>query len=182
MTTTRKMRPLQEIYSQAEIDRATAYVTRVYENGPNDLDENPLVSWGDFVGGFDELESYVEPAIRAVLARRWYAVNGPQDPDLQPLPLGWRERLDVPKCGAKHILFWFARSLAHLDYDITRHPSFYDYACGTLALESQGQRLEKLKHRFPPRLLPGLDPKTADWSPPTTAPQAEQQMADAVDQ
>jgi len=174
MTNARKMRPLHETYSQEEIDRATAHVTRVYKNGPDDVEENPLSGWGAFAGAFDSLEPYIEPAIRAVLARRWHAVNGPQEADVQPLPLGAIERSDVPKCGVGIILARFARSLAHLDYDITQHPSFYDYACGTLAFEKEGSPLlEELKHRFPPRLLPGLD-RTSYWSPPSTALTAEE--------
>jgi hypothetical protein len=173
--TARKMRPLNETYSQDEIDRATAYVTRVYKNGLDDVEENPVAGWADFAECSNSSE-LIEAAIRAVLARRWYAVNGPQDPDLQPLPLGWSERQDMPRCGAKHILYWSARSLAHLDYDITLHPSFYDYACGTLAHQNEGsQLLEELRDRFPPRLLPGLDRSTADWSPPTVVPSAEQE-------
>lgn len=171
MTNARKMRPLHEMHSQEEIERATARVIRVYKNGPDDVDENPLAGWGDFGEPFDSVEPYIEPAIRAALARRWHAVSGPQEVDVQPLPLGAIERSDVNRGGVGSILVWFARSLAHLDYDITQHPSFYDYACGTLAFEQEGSELlEQLKDRFPPRLLPGLDRTTRDWSPPTTVP------------
>jgi len=170
MTAARKMRPLHEMYSQGEIDRATSHVTRVYKKGPDDIEENPLRGWGDFVGGFDCLDAYIEPAIRAVLARRWYAVNGPQDPDLQPLPLGCLEMEDAKLQGcAGRMLAWYSRSLAHNDYDIQRHPSFYEHACGILALGIGGSALlEELEHRFPPRLLPGLDKSTVDWDPPPT--------------
>jgi hypothetical protein len=175
MTNARKMRPLHEMYSQEEIDRATAHVIRVHKNGPDDVEENRVADWGDFAGCFDSTESYIEPAIRAVLARRWHSVNGPQEVDVQPLPLGAMERSNVRRDGVGSIFVWFARSLAHLDYDITLHPSFYDYACGALAFEHEGsERLEQLKHRFPPRLLPGLDRSTRDWSPPTV-PSAEQE-------
>ena len=168
MTAAHKMRPLHEIYSQEEVERATACVARVYENGPDDIEDNPVAGWADFAECSSPGE-LIEAAIRAVLARRWYGVNGPQDPDLQPLPLGWSERYDVPKCGASHILDWFARSLAQFRYDIVRHPSFYDYACGILAQQREGSQLrEELKHRFPPRLLPGLNESTGDWGPPPT--------------
>jgi hypothetical protein len=171
------------MYNQAEIDRATEYVMRIYELGPDDFRGNPLASWADFAGGFDSPKLRIKPAIRAVLARRWFAVNGPQDDDLQPLPLGWFERQSMYRCGATQILYWFARSLANLNYDTTQHPSFYDYACGILAFEREGSELlEQLKHRFPPRLLPGLDRTTGDWSLPLTASEAAQEMGDPVDQ
>jgi hypothetical protein len=174
MTAARKMRPLHEMYSQDEIERATACVRRIYKNGPDDVEQNRLADWGDFAGPFDTLELYIEPAIRAVLARRLHAVDGPQDPDCQPLPLGWSERQDAMTSGAGRILVWFSRSLASLDYDIVHHPSFYDYACGMLAFEREDSPLlEELKHRFPPRLLPGLD-RTSYWSPPSTASTAEE--------
>jgi hypothetical protein len=158
------------MYSQDEIDRATACVTRVYENGPDDIDDNPVAGWGDFLGGYDCLEAFIEPAIRAVLARRWHAVNGPQDPDLQPLPLGCPEMEDAKyRSEAGRMLAWYSRSLAHNDYDFQRHPSFFEYACGILADEKAGsQLLEELRDRFPPRLLPGLDECTGNWDPPPT--------------
>ena len=179
MTAAHKMRPLHEMYSQDEIDRATACVTRVYENGPDDIEDNPVAGWADFAECSSPGE-LIEAAIRAVLAGRWYAVNGPQDPDLQPLPRGWLERRESE---GSLILVWYARSIAHLNYDITLHPSFYDYACGTLALEPAGsQLLEELNDRFPPRLLPGLDCATGYWSPPTTASEAAQEMGGPDDQ
>jgi|SRR6185312_1966601 hypothetical protein len=165
MANARKMKPLHEMYSQGEIERATAYVERLSKNKPEDIEDDRLEGWADFADCSDPTK-LIEAAVRAVLARRWYAVNGPQDPDLQPLPLGWSERRDIPRCGVGTIRAWFARSLAHLDYDVTQHPSFYDYACGIMAFEREGySRLAELKDRFPPRLLPGLDRQTADWSP-----------------
>jgi hypothetical protein len=170
MTNARKMRPLHEMYSQDEIDQATAYVTRVYKTGPDEIEDNPVADWADFAECSDSTEKLIEAAVRAVLARRWYAVNGPQDPDLQPLPLGWSERRDIRRCAVDSIRAWFARSVAHLDYDITQHPSLDDYGCGMMAFEEEGSpRLEELKDRFPPRLLRGLDRHTADWSPPTAS-------------
>ena len=169
MTAAREMKPLHEMYSQDEIDRATACVTRVYENGPDDIEDNPVAGWADFAecSGPGEL---IEAAIRAVLARRWYAVNSPQDPDLQPLPLGYLEMKDAKlQSEAGRILAWYSRSLAHIYYDIQQHPSFYEYACGILADEKVGsQLLEELRDRFPPRLLPGLDECTGNWDPPPT--------------
>jgi hypothetical protein len=160
--------PLAEIYDQREIERVEAYVEDTFNNAPHERRENPVVSWGDFAGPFEELERYKEPAKRAVLARRWHAVNGPQDRDVQPLPLGWSERSDVNQSGAGGILRWYARSLANFAYDIQRHPLFHDYACGILAVQKEGsQLLDELRDRFPPRELPGLDRATFNWEPPT---------------
>jgi hypothetical protein len=167
MTAARKMRPLHEMYSQDEIERATAYVTRVYKKGPDDIEDNPVAGWADFANCSNSTK-LVAAATRAVLARRWHAVNGPQDADLQPLPLGCLEMEDAKlQSEAGRMLAWYSRSLAHNDYDIQRHPSFYEYACGILALGIGAPApLEELGHRFPPRLLPGLDKSTVDWDPP----------------
>jgi hypothetical protein len=162
------------MYSQDEIDRVAANVARLYKNRRDGLESDPLEGWADFAEWSNPTELR-EAAARAVLAQRWYAVNGPQEPDLQPLPLGWSERRDIRRCGVDIIRAWFARSVAHLDYDITQHPSFYDYACGIMAFESEDcSRLEDLKDRFPPRVLPGLNRATGDWSPPTPALKARQ--------
>jgi hypothetical protein len=169
--TTREMRPLHEMYGQDEIKQATATVMRAYIDSLDVIERNPVLpDWASFTGGYDLLELCIGPAIRAVLARRWHAVNGPQDPDLQQLPLGYHEREATKREGcAGRILAWYARSLAHNDYDIQKHPSFYEYACGVLAQKVGGSVLfEQLKHRFPPRLLPGLDKSSGDWDPPPT--------------
>jgi hypothetical protein len=170
MTATREMRPLHEMYDQDEIKQATATVIRAYTNSLGDDEFSPVRGWADFVGGFDAIELCIGPAIRAILARRWHAVNGPQDPDLQPLPLGCHEMEDAKLQGcAGRMLAWYSRSLAHSDCDIQQHPSFYEYACGILAFEREGSELlEQLKRRFPPRVLPGLDKSTGDWDPPPT--------------
>jgi hypothetical protein len=166
--TTREMRQLHEMYGQDEMERAIATVTRTYINSLSNDEFSPVRGWADFAGGFDAIELCIGPAIRAILARRWHAVNGPQDPDLQPLPLGCHEMEEAKLQGcAGRMLAWYSRSLAHNDCDIQQHPSFYEYACGILAFEREGSELlEQLKRRFPPRLLPGLDNGTGDWSPP----------------
>jgi hypothetical protein len=99
-------------------------------------------------------------------ARKWFAKNGP--PDLQPLPLGYTERERLKHGGADHILAWYARSLDGLYYDISVHPSFYDYACGLMASEFAPGFIkddETLKKRFPPRDLAGLGPGF-EWETP----------------
>jgi hypothetical protein len=111
---------------------------------------------------------------RAKAARKWFAVHGPAD--LQPLPLGYSERERLKDRSVRHILAWYARSLAELKYNFLSHPSFYDYACGVMALEMSfeipliRQTAELLK-RFPPRPLPGLN-ESFYWSPPNTHTQA----------
>ena len=109
----------------------------------------------------------------AKAARKWFAEHGP--PDLQPLPLGYGERERLKDGSARHIIAWYARSLAELKYDFLKHPSFYDYACGVMASEMAfkffGIETAELSKRFPPRPLPGLD-RHHYWKPPHTPIQA----------
>lgn len=96
---------------------------------------------------------------RAKRARQWFAENGP--PDLQPLPLGYAEREAIKRGGPKHILAWYARSLADQKYDFLAHPSFHDYARGVMASDLTPDFIknnEELRRRFPPRSLHGLGP------------------------
>ena len=104
---------------------------------------------------------------RAKAARTWFAEHGPSD--MQPLPLGYNEREALKDGSPKHILAWYARSLADLKYDFLKHPTFYDYACGVMASPKStfpciAENVELLK-RFPPRSLDGLD-SNLHWSPP----------------
>jgi hypothetical protein len=104
------------------------------------------------------------------LARQWFANCGPQDHDLQPFPIGSDEREALKGGGAPHILAWYARSLASLEYDILEHPSFEDYACGTMASDGTPSFIRddvELLRRFPPRHLPGLE-RSGNWKPPAT--------------
>jgi hypothetical protein len=105
----------------------------------------------------------------AEAARKWFAEHGPAD--LQPLPLGYGERERLKDGSARHIIAWYARSLAELKYDFLKHPSFYDYACGVMASDMASEirvivTAELLK-RFPPRPLPGLD-RHFYWKPSHT--------------
>jgi hypothetical protein len=91
---------------------------------------------------------------------------------LQPLPLGYAEREALKDTSAAHIVALYARSLAEHKYDVLKHPSFHDYACGTMASEFQGMDCMKknpdLLRRFPPRPLAGLGPGLY-WDPPLQA-------------
>jgi hypothetical protein len=103
---------------------------------------------------------------RARAARKWFAENGPAD--LQPLPLDYWEREMLKDGSAGHIVALYARSLAELKYDVLKHPSFHDFACGTMASEFQGldsmKKNPELLKRFPPRHLDGLGPGLS-WLP-----------------
>ena len=102
---------------------------------------------------------------KAKAAREWYAVNGP--PDVQPLPLGYSERERCQgRSGAHHILKWYARSLAGLDYKVEQHPQYDEFARGVMASEfapSFTTDDPELQKRFPP--CQGLGPGLM-WKPP----------------
>ena len=103
---------------------------------------------------------------RALAARKWFELNSP--PDARPLPLGYNEREDLKVGGLKHLVAWYACSVACQDYAIKKHPSFYDYACGLMASEyTPGfvKNDEELQRRFPPRPLAGIGPGLV-WEPP----------------
>src|ERR1035437_4350794 len=87
----------------------------------------------------------------ALAAREWFKRNGP--PDAPPLPLGYDEREDLKVGGVKHIIAWFACSLACRDYAVEKHPSFDDYACGLMASKYPPgfvKNDEERKRRSPP--------------------------------
>src|SRR5262245_9412683 len=92
----------------------------------------PVVG-GSYVPGEDNTRRLKNLARAALLARKWFADNGP--PDLQPLPLSMGEREDLKAGGAPHILGWYARSLACRNFDVVEHPPFEDYARGVMASE-----------------------------------------------
>jgi hypothetical protein len=106
---------------------------------------------------------------RALAARKWFELNSP--PDARPLPLGYNEREDLKVGGLKHLVAWYACSVACQDYAIKKHPSFDDYACGLMASEhisypaARIQEDAELLRRFPPRPLKGLGPALI-WEPP----------------
>jgi len=88
---------------------------------------------------------------------------------LPELPLGYFEREDMKKGGVKHVLAWYARSLEALEYDVTLHPSFGDYASGVMASEVRHDFINNdsfMQKHYPPRKLIGLD-RNFLWSPPT---------------
>jgi hypothetical protein len=131
---------------------------------------NP-VTGGGFVWGIDPIAEQKEDAIAALLAREWFAVNGPSD--APPLPLYDVDSYRDAK-GLKGVVGFYARSLSRQGYgrqryDVCNHPSFDDFARGLMALavEKGLWNLEKDKtliRRFPPRPLVGMTP-SAYWDP-----------------
>jgi hypothetical protein len=128
----------------------------------------PIIG-GHYVSGFDPIKAMKELAVRALLAREWFARNGP--PDAPPLPLGYHEREDL-KSGRgllAYIFALFARSLEGRDYDVKEHPSPANYVSGVLweaervdgdigILPKYPNELAELKKRFPPCMLAGMGP------------------------
>jgi hypothetical protein len=168
MAAARKIRPLADMYDPEEIAQATSDVDHVFNTAPDrhwTMRRNPFTS-GGWVPRLDPIKPQIEAAVRAELARRWFANHGPAD--LQPLPFGYDEREPLKAGGAPHILAWYARSLDVLDYDVIQHPSFHDYACGVMASELAPESIredERLQRRFPACPLSGLGSGLM-WLPP----------------
>lgn len=126
------------------------------------------VTGGAFIWGDDPLKPQKEDAVRALVARNWFAINGPAD--AQPLPVSYNEREDLKWGGISHILAWYARSLEALDYEVKGHPSFEDFARGVMARRETPDFIlndPKLQRRFPPRALDGLGVGTM-WEAPSS--------------
>jgi hypothetical protein len=131
---------------------------------------------GHYVSGSDPIEGKRETAVRALLARDWFADNGPADG--LPLPLSHEEREDM-KSGRgllNYIVALYARSLEGRDYDLKEHPAFSDYVSGVLweaervdgeigTLPNYPDELAELKKRYPPTMLAGIGPGFC-WQPP----------------
>ena len=130
-----------------------------------ELCQNP-VTGASYLYGIDPIAPQKEAARRALLAREWFANNGPAD--LQPLPLSHAERESLKGGGAPHILAWYARSLVSRNYDVMEHPAFEDYARGVMAYDFTSRDIKEdseLQRRFPPQELPGMGPGLY-WQPP----------------
>ena len=171
MTDRRKLRALREMYSQKDIAWARAIVDHAFDSAADRYNYNRRnpIHGGSFVPEFDPIQEQKDAAIRAVLARLWHAKKHALDFDLQPLPLGRDEREEMQRRGpVGHMLKWYARSLDARDYDIVEHPSFHDFVCGMMTDIKGFPEFEELRDRFPPRALPGLDPKVSYWEPPTS--------------
>ena len=135
---------------------------------------NPVIG-GGFVWGIDPIAEQKEAAVTAVRAREWFAVNGP--PDAPPLPLSHNDKEDYRRArGLKGLVGFYSRSLAIQDYDVLKHPTFDDFCCGLMAIDTGAWGIEKdaqLRKRFPPRQLAGMT-SGASW---TSAGEHELPMA-----
>jgi hypothetical protein len=118
---------------------------------------NP-VTGGRFIWGDDPVEPQKETARRALAAQEWFAVNGP--PDAPLLPLSHDDMEDYRRArGLKGLVGFYSRSLAIQDYDVLKHPTFDDFCCGLMAIDTGAWGIEKdaqLRKRFPPRQLAGM--------------------------
>jgi hypothetical protein len=105
-------------------------------------------------------------ACRALLAREWFALYGPED--AQPLPVSGIEINELKyRDPFSHILSCFAYSLRSQDWDINFHPNFDDFARGVMASTHAPELVLKskaLRLRYPPRPLASLSPALV-WEP-----------------
>jgi hypothetical protein len=148
---------------EKEVDRLFSEIKA--EHGQSCI--NP-VHKGGFNWGVDPIKEQKEAAIVALLAREYFAVNGPLDAPQLPLNIDDRDSYRSAG-GLKGVVGFYARSLYAQGYDVRKHPSFFDFACGLMALAVvKGlwnlEKDETLLRRFPPRPLPGMTP-SAYWQP-----------------
>jgi len=137
---------------------------------------NPVTLAG-FVWGVDPIAPQKEFETVALLAREWFAVNGPSDAQPLPLHADDRDRYRGAR-GLKGVVGFYARSLSRQDYDVRKHPSFVDFARGLMAVAVEKglwnlEKDETLIRHFPPLPLPGMTP-SAYWAP---AKEYEETMA-----
>jgi hypothetical protein len=128
---------------------------------------NPITAVG-FVKGLDPIATQKKDAIVALLAREWFAVNGPPDAPLLPLNVHDRDRFRGSG-GLTALVGFYARSLSRQGYDVCTHPSFDDFARGLMAIATerglwQLEEDETLVQRFPPRPLVSMT-RSAYWDP-----------------
>ena len=132
---------------------------------------NP-VTGGCWVPGIDPIRPQKKAALRALLAREWFAQHAP--PDAPPLPVSVAERENVRLSANRLnlIVAYFARSSESGKYNFNEHPSFEDYAQGLFASTHMDAYLKAwlledsdLANRYPPSPLPGLGPGLY-WDPP----------------
>jgi hypothetical protein len=146
-----------------EVDRLFAEVNAK----PFGCCRNPITA-GGFVKGLDPIAPQKKDAAAALLAREWFAVNGPRD--APPLPLSHADVEDYRNArGLAGIVGFFARSLSRQEYDVCKHPPFDEFARGLMALAAERglwglENDETLIRRFPPRPLVGMMP-SAYWDP-----------------
>ncbi len=128
--------------------------------------QNPINS-ANFVWGRDPIEPQKRDAVLALLARAHFSLTSPSDVPALPLSHDDIEHMRASG-GLSAVVGFCARSLALRHWDIGKHPSFMDFACGLMASNSGSWNLEKdeqLQRRFPARRLEGMGPDL-NWRPP----------------
>ena len=127
---------------------------------------DPIIG-GSFLWGIDPIAAQKKAAVTALLAREWFAANGPSD--APTLPLSHNDTEDYRRArGLKGLVGFYSRSLAIKGHDVLKHPTFDDFCCGLMAIDTGAWGIEKdenLKRRFPPRPFAGMTPG-AYWAPP----------------
>jgi hypothetical protein len=149
-------------------------VDRIFKEASDRFDEirrNP-VTGGSWLVGADPIAPQKRMAHRALLAREWFAIYGPQD--AQPLPISDEEiedrkyAWDSKQPSLSYIVSRFGSSVETHNWDFNSHPSFDDFVCGMMASEHTPDFVkndEALRKRYPPRHLPGLNAGHC-WEPP----------------
>jgi hypothetical protein len=162
-------------------------VDRVFDNvfgQPGDICVNPITG-GQFIYGYYSLEQEKHAAYRRLLAREFFASNGPPDAPLMPVDDWERDRAKHLHGLIGFIAAQFAWSMEDQD-DLRVHPSFADFASGMLWLHNNHDRkvgcyslsyfsseqIAQLKKRFPPQKLEGLS--SFRWRAPKPRDQAEE--------
>src|SRR4051812_25035042 len=106
--------------------RVDALLKRLFRQNPPRYDKvctNP-VTGGRYLGGIDPIQPQKRMARQALVAREWFALNGPGD--VQPLPLSYdeREKLKGGQGLLPYLLALYARSLDSRQYNCDEHPRF----------------------------------------------------------
>ena len=146
-----------------------------------DLCVNP-VTGGDFVYGFDPIKKQKEAAYTRILVREYFVLNGPADAPL--IPTDERDRGHA-KYAAGLLGFITAQFIWSMESqnDLKVHPPFADFAAGMLWQHDNNvdgcslpyfpaEQFAKLKGRFPPRKLEGLE--WFNWRPPRRQDRAKE--------
>ncbi len=134
-------------------------VEELFENAEDrhrELRRNP-VTGGGFVRGVDPIGRQKRHAVKALKARAWFEPQRP--PDTPELPLTQWDREANKVGGVRHVIAWFARSLAMRDYETDGHPRFEEYARGVMASPLAPEWIRDdpdLLKRYPPTPLAGL--------------------------
>jgi hypothetical protein len=138
-----------------------AEVERLFREAPDrhqDIRENP-VTGSRWCNGEDPIAPQKQAALRALMAREWFAQHAP--PNAPLLPLSYQARERMKSGGLPHIVAWFARSLEARNYNVDGHPLFEEYAKGVMASRYAPEFITKDRHlqtQFPPCPLSGLGP------------------------